>query len=217
MWRYIHTDEMFVNNKNVLYHSDVYLGKDFSDGIKHWKYIKREKRNGKWIYYYKDDITTNINNEVKSATNEYNKSVNSYNKAKAAADKARYYFNSMGYMDDYRRDKEKSDKENKIHFWDSKAKKIEKQFKASKVNPILYNKSAEHDMDRKSSEASTAHYKMDQAKTKMDNAKDKQKKNNNNVINKTRRKIAKHLVKTLNGVSNAKEKGKQTLGKIFGK
>lgn len=216
MWRYTHTDEMFVNNKNTLYHSDVYLGKDFSDGIRHWKYIKREKKNGKWIYYYNDDITTNINNEVTSATNEYNKSVKSYNKAKDAANKARYHFNSMGYMDDYRRDKEKSDKENKIHFWDSKATKFEKTFKAAKVNPILYNKSAEIDMHRKDSEASTAYSKMDKAKTKMDNAKAKQEKNNN-TINKTRRKIAKHLVKTLNKASNAKEKGKRTLGKIFGK
>lgn len=59
MWRYRHTDEMYhsaVNNhdKNVLYHSDVYLGATFSDGIYHWKYVKREKRNGKWVYYYSD-------------------------------------------------------------------------------------------------------------------------------------------------------------------
>ena len=41
--------------KNELYHSDIYLGQDFSDGVKHWKYIKREKKNGRWVYYYKND------------------------------------------------------------------------------------------------------------------------------------------------------------------
>lgn len=63
MWRYIHTDEMFVNNKNTLYHSDVYLGKDFSDGIRHWKYIKREKKNGRWVYYYNDDNLISLKKE----------------------------------------------------------------------------------------------------------------------------------------------------------
>ena len=64
MWKYQNTDEFYHTNyyKNLakqsekeLYHSDVYLGKDYSDGIKHFKYIKREKINGKWRYYYKDD------------------------------------------------------------------------------------------------------------------------------------------------------------------
>lgn len=45
MWKYIPTDEMFVKKQNnVLYHSDTYLGKDFSDGIQHWKYLKKEKK-----------------------------------------------------------------------------------------------------------------------------------------------------------------------------
>lgn len=56
MWKYTHTDEMYhsLTNKEELFHSDTYLGQDFSDGIKHFKYIKREKVNGKWRYYYKD-------------------------------------------------------------------------------------------------------------------------------------------------------------------
>ena len=44
-----------MNNKE-LFHSDIYLGEDYSDGIRHWKYVKREKlSNGKYRYYYKDD------------------------------------------------------------------------------------------------------------------------------------------------------------------
>ena len=45
------------DNNTELYHSGVYLGKDYSDGIKHWKYIKREWKNGKWNYYYDDNNT----------------------------------------------------------------------------------------------------------------------------------------------------------------
>ena len=39
-------------NRNRLYHSATYLGQDYSDGIRHFKYVKREKINGKWVYYY---------------------------------------------------------------------------------------------------------------------------------------------------------------------
>lgn len=60
------------NLNNELYHSDVYLGKDFSDGIKHWKYIKREKVNGKWRYYYSDYKLRNKKQDMDSAY-EYNK------------------------------------------------------------------------------------------------------------------------------------------------
>ena len=44
-----------IRNVNELYHSSVYLGQDYSDGIKHWKYIDKEIIKGKWVYYYKDD------------------------------------------------------------------------------------------------------------------------------------------------------------------
>lgn len=54
-----------------LYHSDKYLGADYSNGIKHYKYIKRERINGRWVYYYdtrelvkqKDIIEKNINTD----------------------------------------------------------------------------------------------------------------------------------------------------------
>lgn len=54
-----------------LYHSDIYLGQDFSDGIKHWKYVKRVKVNGKWRYYYDDAEYSNAKNAVKSANKQY--------------------------------------------------------------------------------------------------------------------------------------------------
>lgn len=44
-------------DNNELYHSDVYLGEDYSDGIKHYKYIRREKKpNGGYKYYYKKTV-----------------------------------------------------------------------------------------------------------------------------------------------------------------
>lgn len=58
MWKYNHTDEMYTgkyDRTESLAHSDVYLGQDYSDGIRHWKYIKKVRKNGKWRYYYKDD------------------------------------------------------------------------------------------------------------------------------------------------------------------
>jgi hypothetical protein len=55
---------------DTLCHSDTYLGKDFSDGIQHWKYIKREKMpNGKWRYYYKNDELDKLENAKLDALN----------------------------------------------------------------------------------------------------------------------------------------------------
>lgn len=41
---------------NELYHSEIYLGKDYRDGIKHYRYIKREMKNGRYRYYYTNDV-----------------------------------------------------------------------------------------------------------------------------------------------------------------
>lgn len=43
-------------NRDELYHSEIYLGKDYSNGVKHFKYIKREMKNGRWVYYYSNDL-----------------------------------------------------------------------------------------------------------------------------------------------------------------
>lgn len=40
---------------NELMHSDIYLGTEYDDGIRHWKYIKKEVVNGKTRYYYDSD------------------------------------------------------------------------------------------------------------------------------------------------------------------
>lgn len=40
------------SDKEELFHSDTFLGDEFSDEMYHWKYIKKKKVNGKWRYYY---------------------------------------------------------------------------------------------------------------------------------------------------------------------
>lgn len=73
MWQYQNTDELYHSNmyKNInrkseskLYHSDVYLGKDFSDGIKHYKYLRKYVKNGRTYYIY--DNSQEKLNDIKS-------------------------------------------------------------------------------------------------------------------------------------------------------
>lgn len=84
MGLYKSTNEMF--NNSTLYHSDTYLGNDYTDGIKHWKYIKREKRNGRWIYYYKDDKYDKLRNKSSNAHIDSNIALNKYYDAKKKYD-----------------------------------------------------------------------------------------------------------------------------------
>ena len=63
-----------------LYHSDKYLGADFSDGIKHWKYVKREKlSNGKYRYYYTDKNNIMYTTDSKK-DDKYHGGANRYSK-----------------------------------------------------------------------------------------------------------------------------------------
>ena len=59
-------------NSNVLYHSDVYLGQDYSNGIQHWKYMKREWKNGRWVYYYKDAALDKAKSKENIMRKKYN-------------------------------------------------------------------------------------------------------------------------------------------------
>lgn len=52
MWKYRSTNEMFTGHSTKLYHSDTYMGKDFSDGIKHYKYLRKYNKNGHTYYIY---------------------------------------------------------------------------------------------------------------------------------------------------------------------
>lgn len=81
---------------NELYHSDIYLGKDYSDGIRHFKYIKREKLpNGKWKYYYKDGEYYDAKNAYNTARSNANVYTN-----QAAAQRQKYNAQRAKYMKD---------------------------------------------------------------------------------------------------------------------
>lgn len=125
MWSYNQTDETeykvmknkvnFIKDNDSLYHSDIYIGQDYSNGIKHWKYIKRERINGKWRYYYKDDKLNSTQKQMEKAYDDYN-SYFDKNKHKelsgmakmAKQDKALQTYTSKQYT--YDRLKRKSDK-----------------------------------------------------------------------------------------------------------
>lgn len=77
--------------QNELYHSETYLGKDYSDGIRHWKYIKRERRNGRWVYYYSDA-------EYDKAKKDYYQSKTNKNKSRHSLRTADLYRNSYKSM-----------------------------------------------------------------------------------------------------------------------
>ena len=57
-----------------------------TDELKHWKYVKREKKNGKWVYYY-DNQT---DKKLAAAKYQKNEAVRKAREANYAYDKARY-------------------------------------------------------------------------------------------------------------------------------
>lgn len=111
MWKYTHTDEMYHsltcnNNTTELFHSDTYLGQDFSDGIRHFKYIKREKVNGKWRYYYQDD---KLNEKKKERDAEINVLKYENKKRGYGKDGGAYYIAKGKKVDDPTYDKLRKD------------------------------------------------------------------------------------------------------------
>lgn len=50
---------MGINTHETLVHSDEYLGAEYDEGLRHWKYIKRYRspKSGKWVYVYADKGT----------------------------------------------------------------------------------------------------------------------------------------------------------------
>ena len=62
------------DNGEFLMHSDTYLGEDYtSPNLMHWKYIKKERVNGSWRYYYQDDLEALKKKETLKAINNYDK------------------------------------------------------------------------------------------------------------------------------------------------
>ena len=59
-----------MEEKNCLYHSEIYLGRDFSDGIYHYKYIRKEVKNGHTYYIYDESEAKAMDKLAKRAKKE---------------------------------------------------------------------------------------------------------------------------------------------------
>lgn len=135
MWEYNHTETMF-DNTNELYHTDIYLGQDYSDGIRHFKYIKRVKKNGRWVYYYKDD-------KFKKAIKNYEKKYNTYKRnadkeSNLKSDRKSY----AGYLDDSKKHSSKIARKSMESKWYEFGKKnaLKKDYELSKSNEKKFKK-----------------------------------------------------------------------------
>lgn len=197
---------------NELYHSDIYLGQDFSDGVKHFKYIKRERKNGRWVYYYSNE--------------EYNKAKQASKAASAKADvlnkeyaKASREHSNKVIADNNARVRQQLS----FHLKDS-SKGIINKYKANKNyeqakkdSSKAYNELV--DAYKKKSEALSKSYNADQEASA---AKSKYEK----VAKKTKahRAVGKTVVKVANKLSNASykakkkvDKGKKAISNLFNK
>lgn len=62
--------------KDELYHSDTYLGSEYDEGLKHWKYIRKYRNSkGKWTYVYANKET---HKDIQKKYNALKKDVNKY-------------------------------------------------------------------------------------------------------------------------------------------
>jgi hypothetical protein len=188
--------------KDELFHSDIYLGKDFSDGIQHFKYIKREKKNGKWVYYYQDD--------------EYEKDrmlgrMGDLHRADLAKDKRDKLYADRVANEQYIRYYDANKKDKKFY---------ENQYKQSLRNQTAMTKKINKKQEQYWEDAMRAvgsspvkryYNTYEKGEQAVINA------HNNNKLIKAREKVAKGLVKSLNAVENAKVKGKSIFKKIFKK
>lgn len=75
--------EVRVKRTDDLFHSDTFLGEEFSDELYHWKYIKRIKRpNGTWRYIYdkKSNELTQLRKEADRTQGALDAHYNMYNR-----------------------------------------------------------------------------------------------------------------------------------------
>lgn len=81
----------------------IYTGNELisESDVRHWKYVKREKRNGRWVYYYNDSEYSNSKKAYESAKkNKINQELRTYAREdqmrKAGKEYRKKYANSWG-------------------------------------------------------------------------------------------------------------------------
>ena len=90
-------------DKNELYHSERYLGQEFSDELYHWKYLSRKRKNGRWVYTYKNQDYAKAKSKLDKANNDNTRATLNYAIAKANVDKnlGNWSKNVEGKIPDY--------------------------------------------------------------------------------------------------------------------
>lgn len=87
--------------KDELYHSDTYLGSEYDEGLKHWKYIKKYKNSkGKTVYVYANETKhthineTSLKADIKAdSARYYRERQREFGKRTDEASTKKYYFN----------------------------------------------------------------------------------------------------------------------------
>lgn len=195
MWKYTHTDEMYhslTGRNDELFHSAVYLGQDFSDGIKHFKYIKREKINGKWVYTYRHD-------EYENAKTGYNNAKRQLETSSALAKKA----------SDYEIDTWNAKNKAKGEAIEYNAKKIKSKRKLKELENKATLAKSKNDTARALYEAHDRQQKLDYV------TKEHHREKFDKVAKKTAisRSVGTGVTKALNKASDARYKRKQKIAK----
>lgn len=72
--------------KKELYHSEKYLGQEFSDELYHWKYLSRKRKNGRWVYTYKNQDYAKAKSKLDKAERDYIYDTAQYDMARSTAD-----------------------------------------------------------------------------------------------------------------------------------
>ena len=84
-----------------LFHSETYLGADYSDGLKHFKYIKRYRNaRGKWVYVYASKRAHDLIQNHLYEANEYRRRQRNDNISAEVYDWSRHVFSNHKSVND---------------------------------------------------------------------------------------------------------------------
>jgi hypothetical protein len=181
-------------------HSDTYLGEDYiSPNLVHWKYIKKERKNGRWVYYYDESGDKTLNNLKSSVQDRFD-------------EREQHKYITQDLVD-YKKNKNK--------------KNYNGVFKNEKGKIDLGANEFTYKNGKETSEKVVRYKNVDEGirdQTKKYNKKNKEYNDakkaynsyNNSFKVKSRRIIGKIATKTLNQVSNSVYKAKKFLKSIFG-
>jgi hypothetical protein len=152
----------------------------------HWKYIRKERKNGRWVYYYDDAKERQLKTNISDRENEKDQ---------------------HGYLyDEFSREKIKNKNKNKrpieaeyVNYKNGKEDKWEHHTFKNYDQALNYYQKQYNKKSKEVEKANSAYYKYKYS-----------------LKTKARKVIAKTSVKVLNTLSSARKKAKNFLKKLFG-